>query len=541
MNDKDFFKGIKKESKEYSENITEGFPYFCLKVFWGDTLSTDGIEEALINLKTNDESIDGFFIDEKNKEINILQCKSCESEKNIKPLKKEWLAYIRDVPGKLKNDDFIDRHSNDRIKEIARDFKIKLEKGFKPRLHFFHLGNGNIGIEKHYKDEISYYGWHKIKDEYEEYLSKLDRTEPPEISVQLEFENIAPNISTHKSFVSIITGDELIRLRKAYRYKLFDKNLRFSLGKNNINEKIIETAKTEPDNFYFYNNGITITSKGFRFRPTNSTIKIEYPQIINGAQTVDAIYSAYKERENRLSRDNSKDSSEEVKKEFKKIKILFRIIQDTTTDGKKTSPFEEKVIKYNNSQNSIKETDFYANNPEQIKLQELFCNYGYFYEIKRGDRKYLEDNHKDEHNLLKKKKSDFFYWNEKINIEKLASLWMAYSHDPSLDKVQKGNIFGYADDKNYHDIFGNENKLSDEQVREMILAYNLFDVISKQTEIYGNNKKTGQILIKLSQISDQNNSAQKLKISFKNIKQIMQDSLIFNDEIKRVSRMKKVF
>ena len=28
MNDKDFFKEMKKEGSEYSENITESFPYF---------------------------------------------------------------------------------------------------------------------------------------------------------------------------------------------------------------------------------------------------------------------------------------------------------------------------------------------------------------------------------------------------------------------------------------------------------------------------------------------------------------------------------
>ena len=61
LTDKDFFKAIKKESQEYSEDITEGFPYFCLKVFFD--LSDDDIKESLVGLKTNDESIDAFFID----------------------------------------------------------------------------------------------------------------------------------------------------------------------------------------------------------------------------------------------------------------------------------------------------------------------------------------------------------------------------------------------------------------------------------------------------------------------------------------------
>ncbi|GAH80367.1 unnamed protein product, partial [marine sediment metagenome] len=57
-----------------------------------------------------------------------------------------------------------------------------------------------------------------------------------------------------------------MRLRKRFKYKLFDKNLRFSLGKNSTNNKIIQTAKEEKPNFYFYNNGITITSTSFKYK-----------------------------------------------------------------------------------------------------------------------------------------------------------------------------------------------------------------------------------------------------------------------------------
>ena len=548
---KELFKVIRKESKDYSEDITEGFPYFCLKIFWDD-LSEDDIKEALIDLKTNDESIDAFFIDGENKELHFLQVKSCKSEKQIKALKKDWLAYFNDVIKKLNDDQYIDNHKNEKIKEIAKDFKIYSKQGYKPRLHFFHLGRADKTILDYY-DDIIYYDLEDILNQYNEYDSKRDRTEPPEIDLQLEFPGTEPNINQkHKTFVGVITGDELIRLRELYRYKLFDKNLRFSLGKNKVNKGIIETTKQEASNFYFYNNGITITSKGFKYKSTNNTLEIKFPQIINGAQTVNAIYSAYKEKENRLSRRNSSDSDEEVKKIFSEIKLLFRVIADDSKDGKKTSVFEEKVIKYNNSQSSIKETDFYANNGEQIKLQEFFAEFGYFYEIKRGDRKYLDENTKEEHNLLKKKKSDFKYWDEKITMEKLASLWMAYyvcnvldkdNISPTLDKTKKGSIFGYSGDKYYDFIFEKEDKLSDEIVKEMILAYNLFETIEEQTEVFGNKIKTGQIIAKLPQINkDNDKSTFILKENlFDNVKKIINDSFIFNTTLKKQFDNKNIF
>ena len=487
----------------------------------------------------NDESIDAFFIDEENKDIHFLQCKSCESEKSVKALKKEWLSYFDDIVAKLEDHTFIDNHKNNRIKEIAKEFILAKKKGYKSKLHFFHLGKGDKNILEHF-EKITYYGWNKIKERYQEYLSKLDRTEPPEIEVKLFFEKLEPDVGNdHKTFVSVITGDELIRLREAYRYTLFDKNLRFSLGGNKINKEMINTAETEPENFYFYNNGITITSKGFKYKQNSSKVKIEFPQIINGAQTVDAIYSAYKDKENKLSRQNQVDSKNQARNEFRRIRVLFRIIQDDAKDGRKTSKFETKVIKYNNSQNSIRETDFYANNPEQIKLQELFSNFGYFYEIKRGDRKYLEDNPNYEHNLLKKKKTDFTYWSEKIDIEKFASLWMAYFHDPSSERTKKGNIFGHAGDKYYGLIF-NEKEIQENHVKEMILAYNLFDSIVDQTEIYSNQIRKGMILNKLSLLCEGEDFYRKLNI-FENIKEIVDHSFIFNDQLKQRFESKERF
>ena len=536
LSDKDFFKAIKKESKEYSEDIAEGFPYFCLKVFW-EGLSQDDIGDALSGLKTNDESVDAFFVDEENREINILQCKSCESVKNQKALKKEWLAYLNDVTGKLEDHEFIDSHRNEKIQIIAKDFLIYKKKGYVVRLHFFHMGRSAKEVLRHY-DKIQYYDWDSLRDEYQEYLSKLDRTEPQFIEMQLGFENINPKISSkHQTIVSIITGDELINLREKYRYKLFDKNLRFGLGKNKINKAIIRTALDEPKNFYFYNNGITITSKGFKYKPTNNKLRVEYPQIINGAQTVNALYAAFKERENKLCRLNGKESKDEAKNEFRNIKILFRIIQDDEKDGRKTSKFEEKVIRYNNSQNAIKETDFYANYPEQIKLQELFARHGYFYEIKRGDRKYLESG-KEEHNLLKKKKKDFCFWDEKLDIEKMASLWMAYSVEPTLEKVSKSNIFGYARDKYYDEIFSKDIEIVEDQVKEMILAFNLFQIISGQSEIYGKTQKKGQVVSKIAQIKPNDKGTD---AAFENIKGLVQNSFFLGKMIKRDCDTKEAF
>ena len=199
----------------------------------------------------------------------------------------------------------------------------------------------------------------------------------------------------------------------------------------------------------------------FKYKETNQKIHIEYPQIINGAQTVNAIYAAYKQRK--------KD-----KEHFKKVLILFRIIQkQSDTD------FELKVTKYNNSQNAIQARDFYANATEQIDLQRKLSKHGFFYEIKRGDRDYIKNNN---HNFLKKKLKDFKHCAEKIDIIKLAGLWMAYyAQQPAGKMVGKESIFGK--ENNYDLLFKNKD-FTDDFVKEMIFAYFIFSIVEQETKTY---------------------------------------------------------
>lgn len=519
LNDKDLFKQIRKHSIENVKNdtIEEHFPFFCLKVFFND-LSEDDIESIVYKLDQNDESVDGFYIDEDNKELIFIQFKSSKSKESMKPLKKEWLSYLYDIENKLLNHDYIENHTNERIRDIATDYAVYKNKyKFKSRFLFFHLGyNPNSDIIKSYTN-FEYYGFEDIKDEFQEYISKLDRTEPNHIEIKLKHQNIEEKIGKHRTLISLITGDEIIKLRKHYKYKLFDKNLRFSLGKNKINEQIVQTCLGEKENFYYYNNGITITSKGYKYKKNSNSVRIDFPQIINGAQTVNSIYSAYKKRENRLTRETGEKSSAKVDKEFSKINIMFRIIQDEDNNV----DFETNVIKFNNTQNAIQQRDFYANAKEQIDLQRKFSKFGYFYEIKRGDRDYIKKKGVL-HNILELNLSDFKFKDEKIDIQKMAGIWMAYYvQDPSLKSVGKESIFGKGD--NYSLLFLSQ-EFDDKLVKEMILAYNIFDIIEKETKIY---RGSNSILYLLSTDLSKNDKL------FSKAKKMIQNSLLFNAMVKK--------
>jgi AIPR protein len=520
LTDKEFFKIINKGCRKYGDDITDTFPLWVLEITYS-FLTEDDLDKAVYGLTGNDESIDAFFINESTKDIYFVQCKSAINERNLKVCKKEWLSYLYDIPNKLENEEYIEQHKNTRVQEIASDYAVYKKKGYNLNFAFFHLGHiADYKILDSYNTEITksfeYYGFEEIKDLYFEHESRLSLTEPEFFNLNITYSNkaeiIDQKIGGHYTLISVLTGDEIIRLREDYKYKLFDKNVRYNLGLNKINKTIIQSATESKNDFYFLNNGLTITSLKFKKKDA-TTIRVERPQIINGAQTVDSIYAAYLKRFNKLKRvqrdvDHAKKKALE---EFKDLKVMFRIIQ-THLDEK---DFEMNVIKCNNTQNAVQVRDFYSNNPEQIELQEQFATLGIFYEIKRGERNYIK---KNPHNRLKKKLSEFEFNKENLDIEKLASLLRAYHLEPGAKEVGAKNILN--DDDAYQMLFGSSiADITIEKVKEMTLAYNIFSVLEDES------KRLNRLLKLLLHIDDRPKE-------FYKIKTLICESLVLNDVIK---------
>ena len=107
--------------------------------------------------------------------------------------------------------------------------------------------------------------------------------------------NEAPDVKSSRvllcsaaDFISLLLGED-----GELRRTLFKDNVRDYQGATDINEEILNTLRNDPHNFCLLNNGITIVCKSMM--PGNRKISIENPQIVNGCQTCNTIYKAYKE------------------------------------------------------------------------------------------------------------------------------------------------------------------------------------------------------------------------------------------------------
>lgn len=177
-------------------------------------------------------------------------------------------------------------------------------------------------------------------------------------------------------FVGMCNVNEFIRLQNKYHHnQLFTENIRLYLGdRGSVNKDIINTI-TSNDSIWFpyMNNGISIICDSLAIGNVNTAkrtqpLTLTNMQIINGCQTINALYSAkYKE--------NTKDN-------FRAANVMVRIYEISPEQV----DFKMNIIRATNNQNAVTSYSLMANDPIQIKIADFFKHYDIIYD-RKGESK----------------------------------------------------------------------------------------------------------------------------------------------------------
>lgn len=134
------------------------------------------------------------------------------------------------------------------------------------------------------------------------------------------------------ALMTTVPASFLHRIYRRYKTKLFSANVRDYLGSRrsdqNINHSIKQTAETAPDNFWIFNNGLTLLVNDFTYDQTKGSLSISGLSIVNGAQTTGAIGSL-------------------KKSPAPSARVPVRLIKTSNRD------VVYDIIRYNNSQNKV--------------------------------------------------------------------------------------------------------------------------------------------------------------------------------------------
>lgn len=261
-----------------------------------------------------------------------------------------------------------------------------------------------------------------------------------EISNSMKYGSLEDNSG---SIVCSVNGFTLASLCNTYystdagRNILFGSNLRESLitKKSKPFQSMSKTITDCPENFWYYNNGITIIARDI-IEKGDGKIELKGFSIVNGAQTTSAL--------GLFLREAKKNNETAHIAALKKVYVLTRILKVPE------EKMRQDIAIFNNTQNPITSRDMVANRPEQKHLHEWLLdeNYAQIYcEIRRGAQVPASFNKGFTH--------------RKTSNEALAQLaYAAFLQQPYTAKDKKSALFNndytqveYTINKIYHDIF----------------------------------------------------------------------------------------
>lgn len=231
---------------------------------------------------SDDKKCDLIYLDKEEGVAVVAQCYSSQRPKASAPANKAsdlntavaWLLQrpIKELP--------------QRIRAAAKDLRDSIRAGEIKRFEIWYVHN--LPESNNVRDELTTVehtantvisslvspskvaissleiGSGRLEEWYKETLSPILVNEEIKFEISSGFEI---SDGGWKAYVAPIQARQLVKLYKSHKTSLFSANVRDYLGSRksdaNINNGIKQTAQDEPENFWVFNNGITVLTHSF--------------------------------------------------------------------------------------------------------------------------------------------------------------------------------------------------------------------------------------------------------------------------------------
>ena len=334
-------KSIDEEVLRESSNTARGAAFLR----WVATRLFDLSEEEIENQTTDgthDEGIDAWSITEtegdKEGIVQLFQYKygqSYDIEKEVAGFQRDVKNFLNKAPWDVKRE---------KLQELL---KIIKENKYEHELYFI----TDQKIKFRNKPKLKVFGIDQIINRlWEDIAGKpLGKKETLTLEKKMEY---------NKTIIGVVSLSELVNFVNNTESYIFESNIRKYLRKTKVNKGLIETLKDRSQDVFYFNNGITIVVKNFEVN--GNEIKLDEPQIVNGAQNSSII--AQYITPNHPTKGN----------------IQVTIIKEDNKTSRK------EITRFRNSQNAVQGKDlisledFHTRIHSQLKLRR------YYYEHQAG-------------------------------------------------------------------------------------------------------------------------------------------------------------
>jgi hypothetical protein len=260
---------------------------------------------------------------------------------------------------------------------------------------------------------------------------------------------------------SLIMSLDAKQLVNAYKHlsgdAMFSLNIRNYIGNTPINKRIVDSAENDTENFFLYNNGISCLATKIDTAPEH--ISVQGLQVINGAQTVKSLVN--------LSGNAERAGKSLWVKDVPKVLVRITEIPEGYGTGGR---IRENIIKANNTQNSIRDSDFRSNDPVQENLKKQFSA------LTRNGKKVV---------YIPKRTDRTSSNSENVRMEEFAKSVYAFLFSPTDFSGASAFLFkDESPDDGYQRVFGDADKMPDDEFRFRAGIYWIAQEISSRIRDY---------------------------------------------------------
>lgn len=316
---------------------------------------------------------------------------------------------------------------NDLLRPKIDEIRSLILDGYIPNIKVYFINNG-LTWNQEGQQHIDNANFPRSQVSFEhinhdEIVKRLQSSKPIGETVTTYGKAIIEDFAFKRVLVGKISVNEIARLMNQHGDALLEKNIRKYLGvhKNRVNQNIRDTllSPEKRENFYFFNNGITMLCSKFRHNRVgideNWQLQVEDLQIINGGQTSKTIQDTISDNPNI---------------DLSKVSVLLRLYEVSDQDQNSIDLTTDITIA-TNSQTPVDLRDLRANDSLQKKLA---------ISIKELDYQYITKKSAVNSSSSKSIPSS-------VAAESILSIW---KRKPHLAKYKRSELFG----KYYEDIFG---------------------------------------------------------------------------------------
>lgn len=278
---------------------------------------------------------------------------------------------------------------NPRLKAKLADVRALLLDGYIPQVRFLLCSNGQPWKLPEAQEVIDREQFDRRASfehiNHDALVRILQSTESVKDTLQFSGKVIVEDANYTRVFIGKVPITELARLMETHGDRLLERNIRRYLGLhgNRVNQAIRRTLEsaTERQNFYFYNNGITLICDRFDYnalQSENHRVRVEGLQIINGGQTSQTIATTLAQ----IASSAMTQADHESAADYASTYVLVRLYQIP----QQSSSLVQMITYATNSQNPVDLKDLRSNDERQHQLELSIEALGYHYRRQRSSQ-----------------------------------------------------------------------------------------------------------------------------------------------------------